>query len=149
MKNLRWIGVLMAVVLVLLVGAVASAQDATPEPVAPAAGQGVGPGWMDKDGDGKCDNFIDADGDGVCDLAGQHQGMMQRGQALMQRGQAMMQGQGMMQGQAMMQGQGHMRGYGMMQGGQGMMQQGQGMGFVDADGNGICDHMESAAKSAE
>ena len=33
-------------------------------------GPGHGPGFVDEDGDGKCDNFVDEDGDGVCDHAG-------------------------------------------------------------------------------
>ena len=30
-----------------------------------------GPGFVDEDGNGTCDNFVDADGDGVCDHAGE------------------------------------------------------------------------------
>ncbi|MEW5959359.1 MAG: hypothetical protein AB1801_16635 [Chloroflexota bacterium] len=33
-----------------------------------------GPGYVDQDGDGQCDNFVDEDGDGVCDYAGQGRG---------------------------------------------------------------------------
>jgi hypothetical protein len=33
-----------------------------------------GPGYVDQDGDGQCDNFVDEDGDGVCDHAGAGQG---------------------------------------------------------------------------
>ncbi len=37
-------------------------------------GPGNGPGFVDADGDGVCDNFVDEDGDGVCDNAGSGQG---------------------------------------------------------------------------
>ena len=77
--------------------------------------------FMDQDGDGVCDNFVDENNDGVCDNAGS--GMM---------GGRMM--QGMMQGRAMMH--------------SGMMQ-GRGMGFVDANGDSVCDHMQAAQPSDE
>jgi hypothetical protein len=38
------------------------------------SGGQFGPGFVDEDGNGICDNFVDEDGDGVCDLAGTGQG---------------------------------------------------------------------------
>ena len=148
-----WRALVVAMALLLLTTGAALAQDApTPDPVVPAqgnaigngqgAGQGAGQGsqFMDADGDGQCDNFVDADGNGVCDNAGammrgQGQGNMQgrggmRGMhAMMHSGRGMM--QGMMQGQHGMQGQG--------------LNQGNGPRFADADGDGVCDHMQGDA----
>ncbi len=164
-----WRVLLVVMALLLMTTGVALAQDTpvTPDPAAPAAqgygmrnGQGAGMGsqFMDADGDGQCDNFVDADGDGVCDNAGA--GMMRGQNQAGMRGQAMMQGRNIMRGmhnmlgdQGMMQGDG-MRGMhsgqGMMQGQGGMRGQGQGLNqgngplFEDADGDGVCDHMQSA-----
>ena len=38
------------------------------------SGGQFGPGFVDEDGNGMCDNFVDGDGDGVSDLAGTGQG---------------------------------------------------------------------------
>ena len=35
------------------------------------SGGQFGPGFVDEDGNGICDNFVDEDGDGVCDHAGE------------------------------------------------------------------------------
>jgi hypothetical protein len=37
-------------------------------------GTGYGPGRMNGNGAGQCDEFVDEDGDGICDLAGTGQG---------------------------------------------------------------------------
>ncbi len=149
-----WRILLVAMALLLMTTGAALAQDApiTPDPAAPAAqgygmrnGQGAGMGsqFMDTDGDGQCDNFVDADGDGVCDNAGT--GMMRGQNQAGMRGQAMMQGRNIMRGMHNMLG-----GQDMMQGQRGMRGQGQGLNqgngplFEDADGDGICDRMQSA-----
>ena len=38
------------------------------------SGGQYGPGFVDENGDGICDNFVDEDGNGVCDKAGTGQG---------------------------------------------------------------------------
>lgn len=43
-------------------------------PLAQPGQAGRGPGFVDNDGDGVCDNFVDENGDGVCDRAGIGQG---------------------------------------------------------------------------
>jgi hypothetical protein len=158
-----WRALLVAMALVLMSTGVVLAQDtpATPDPVAPAAqaggprngqaaGQngGQGANFADADGDGQCDNFVDADGDGQCDNAGaammQRQGNMQGRHAM--RG--MHSGSGIMQRLGnMLHNQGGMRGQGGMYGlGQGL-NQGSGPLFADADGDGVCDNMQSGANA--
>jgi hypothetical protein len=85
-------------------------------------------GFVDGNQDGVCDHFVDKDGNGVCDLAGQGGMMQQRGST--QRGAMQREA---MQGQSRM-----MNGHGLHRG------IGRGIGFVDANGDGVCDHFVDA-----
>jgi hypothetical protein len=82
-----------------------------------------GPGFVDEDGNGTCDNFVDTDGDGVCDLAGT--GLRQG------RGFVDEDGNGTCDNFVDADGDGVCDHAG---------EGGQGPGFVDEDGDGVCDH---------
>ena len=90
--------------------------------------------YQDEDADGVCDNFVDEDGGGVCDMmgAGQAEGRGRAGSAQFGRGQGR---RGMMHSQGMA-----------ACGGTGFLDEdGDGVcdSFVAADGDGVCDQMSA------
>ena len=77
----KWMLVAGAVILVIIaVLAPAVFAQGPADGYGPGYGRGAmvnggqyGPGFVDENGDGICDNFVDENGDGVCDLAGSGQ----------------------------------------------------------------------------
>ncbi len=141
------------------------AQEAQPTPGgtsdAAATGwrRGAGRGFVDADGDGVCDRFpsrgrdpsspgfVDGDGDGVCDnyqarASGPGRGGGRRG------GRGWAGGRGWGRGRGAGWGRGWGRGQGVQPGPGWGRGRGAGPAFVDADGDGVCDHYPSASSPA-
>jgi hypothetical protein len=125
----KWMLLAGLVVLVAIVAVpVALAQGPTGGFGLGNSSMGYGPGFVDQNGDGVCDNFVDENGDGVCDNAGAGTSTGRHGPGFVDQN-----GDGVCDNFIDENGDGVCDNAGTGTGGRGA-------GFVDQDGDGVCDH---------